>query len=207
MRSIIVSQKIKHQIFKQLIFVIFCYQIPHNTLKADNVGIQAFIPSIHLIDTATEFGEKYSYKLDKKGRIVAMPGIKVFYDFSLEEPYFNSKFARLGVGYYLDCMKQKSWVFHLGLRWTSNLNERISFNWGLGPTLWLRESWNKFPYYEDNGLLQESDRFFKGYQYRFLVFGDFDLLYEIDTTTHLILSVVPAIPYIITSTFGIVWLI
>jgi hypothetical protein len=166
-------------------------------------GVQFFVPTLHLSDNAVSFGDKYSYRLDDEGRIVALPGIKSSLDIKLSDEILGSDIFRAGFAYYRDCMDQESGVLHFGLRWT--LFEAGNFNMdvGLGPTLFYRKSWNQFSFYYEDGFLVESDDFLPGYQHRFLVFGDFDLKYKLNEKFEAIVSIIPAFPYVLMTTAGL----
>ena len=63
-------------------------------------GLQLLAPTIHTSKSSMEFGEDYSYKLDRKGKVVLMPGFKVYYD-SMHNSFLY-KFWRSGFAFCKD---------------------------------------------------------------------------------------------------------
>ncbi len=90
-------------------------------------------------------------------------------------------------------------------RWFIFNIKKVSMNFGVGPTLIFRESWNTIPRYRDDGYYHESDDFLPGYQYKFILGGDVNFHYEIDKQLELVWSVIPGFPYVVTHAFGMRW--
>ena len=125
--------------FETILFTLLGSALLTGKLKAqsNNVGIQLFLPAVHLSEGAYLYGKEYSYKLDKKGKYVALPGVKTYTDIKLQNTLLSSKELRIGAAYYKDCMNQSSGVIHLGLRWEFPATDNFHFGTGLGPTLFF----------------------------------------------------------------------
>ena len=132
-----------------------------------------------------------------------MPGLKVFYDAKLGKNIWKSSHFRFAASYSKDCMNQTSYVFHVGPRWKVKLSEKIGFTLGLGSTLWLRKTWEIFPFYKKSEYMKTSSRYFSGFEYMFLPFsGDFDFEFQLDEKWTAIYSFIPAYPFVFSQTLG-----
>ena len=195
--------KIKYVIFFKILITLVL--IDSNTSKANSFGLQIFLPHIHLSPESVSFGEKYSYKIDDKGWVVWTPGLKLFYDSKLDKSIWNISLIRFAASYSKDCMNQNSYVFHLGPRWKVRFTKNIRFVLGLGSTLWLRKTWEIFPFYKKSEYMKTSSRYLRGFEYIFLpLSGDFDIEFDINKTWTIIYSFIPAYPYVFSQSIGII---
>jgi len=142
--------------------------------------------------------EIYPLKFDKKAYFVLEVGGVVNMDY-----YFsNTMFIRASVAHYRDCAFVPAGYFHLGFRGTFFHRGKHQINGGIGPTLSYREDWHQFPEYQ--GDTYYGDRVKGRWQYRFIIYGgEFEYLYQLNDKVQLQFSVIPGIPIIVTSKFGV----
>ena len=184
-------------------FMTLNFFLAQGTLLANGLGVQVFLPTMHFSEESIEFGEKYSYKMDHKGRFVWMPGLKLFYDQSLKNSRLHISWIRFASSISKDCMDRLSFVFHFGPRWQIHYNKSWSFSLGIGPALWLRKTWEIFPFYKPDSRLKRNPPFFPGYEYLwFPVAGDIDIEWEVTRQWSFIYSFIPAYPYVFSQTAG-----
>lgn len=169
-------------------------------------GVEMLGLNMHIIDSAVQWGERSSRKLDDSGRFVHLPGWEIYWEWDAgEKKIFNADGYRFAMANYLDTMNRRSGYVHLGLRWGFPFDAKRKLSVGFGPSLFFRETWRVFPNYEKHQLLLESDSFLPGYEYLWFIFGDMDYQYRISKDLKLVLSIVPAVPYSILFSFGIFW--
>ena len=94
----------------------------------------------------------------------------------------------------------------MGGRWVFPWTEHIKLDIGLGPSLFFRESWTKR--FEDlvsdeEGFWIESDSFLPGYQHKWLIGGNVELLYEFTPNLHAFWGVVPAVVIVFVNSLGL----
>ena len=175
-----------------------------NNTYGSGVGIELLGLNMHLIDSAVEWGKRSPHKLDDGGRFLYLPGLEVYYEWDAREgKIFNADGYRFTIASYLDTMDRHSGYIHLGLRYTFPFDSGRQLSIGFGPSLFFRETWSVFPDYEKHQLLVESDSFLPGYEHMWLVFGDVDYQYRISKDLKLVVSMLPAIPYSILFSIGI----
>jgi hypothetical protein len=105
------------------------------------------------------------------------------------------------LGNYSDSRAQHSGYLQFGPRWIFNISDKLDINLGMGPVFFYRKSWKKFNNYTGNPLLREK----YGYEYIILIFGDIDIRYKINNNLKIIWGIIPAIPYSIANTIGILY--
>ena len=172
-------------------------------MAADFLGIEFIHYTRHFSKKSVELGKDYPRKLDHDGLNVLTPGIEIYVD--QEVKFMNDffKHIRWTFGHYLDSMNSKSGYLHFGPRFSYTIDEQFQTMFGLGPTFYFRESWNRFEGYEDDGFFQESSSFMKRYQYKFLASGDIDFHYIYSEELQIVWSVIPGLPDVINHATGI----
>ena len=135
------------------------------------------------------------------------PGIELYYDHHIpyRSRYVYVDSLRAVIAGYFDSMNHFSGYIAFTPRWIIFAINKISLNFGAGPTLIFRESWNTIPQYRDDGYYHESDHFLPGYQYKFILGGDVNFHYTINQQLDAVWSIVPGMPYVITHAFGVRW--
>ena len=115
-----------------------------------SLGLQIYLPTIHLTSQTVQFGEKYSYKLDDTGHLIWLPGIKISYDEPAIRSYFQAYTFRFMGAINKDCMNRLTILFHLGPRWAIWQDEETKWTIlvGVGPAFWMRETWEVFDFYK-----------------------------------------------------------
>ena len=170
---------------------------------ADDMGVKVLLLTIHVSDNTIQNGEVYKRKLTSDGRIIITPGLEVYYERDIGSDFLQIDGLRFTVGGYFDSIDHKSGYVAIMPRWEVPLGKRSEINFGLGPALIFRETWNTVPWYRDDEIYNESDKFLPGYQYKFILGGDVGLHYEMTPRLKGVWSIVPGIPYIIAQSLGI----
>ena len=169
-------------------------------------GIQFFAPSFHLSEDTLELGDHYSYKLDHKGKVVALPGVKWSYDWQPTQGFFVGPRWQINAAFYKDCMQQNSFAIQFGPKWAVfEFNESNYFLIGLAPAFWARKSWQRFEQYKPDGTLSTNDEFLPGYEYLFVPSLDFQIDIKIGKQRFLSWTIVPAIPFFLAQSVGLRW--
>lgn len=141
--------------------------------------------------------EVYPLKLDKKAYLVLSVGATVNLDYHLGDSFF----FRLTSSLYKDCAFVMAGCFHAGPRFQYSWGKN-RLNAGIGPILSFREDWHRFEQYGDDEFY--GDRIYKGWQYRlFLSAVEFEYLRRINDSTEFQWSIIPGVPLVITSMFGL----
>ena len=172
---------------------------------ADDIGGKILLLTIHVSNNTIQNGEVYKRKLTSDGRVVITPGLEVYYERDVGSNFLRVDGLRFTLGGYFDSIDHKSGYVAILPRWEVPLGERSEINFGLGPALIFRETWNTVPWYWDDGKYNESDNFLPGYQYKFILGGDLGLHYEMSPRLKGVWSIVPGIPYVITQSLGAQW--
>ena len=170
----------------------------------DHFGIQVFAPSFHVSPETTALSDDFHYKLDKTGKVMALPGVKVWLDQQTSFTQLGEDSWRYTFGFYRDCMNQNSFAFHFGPRWSLwHIDSSKTVLLGFGPALWARESWTKFKNYKPDGSLRSGSDFLPGYEYLVLPSIDFELDISLNRKTSFSWTIVPALPFFIAQSVGI----
>lgn len=180
--------------------LIVCSLMP-SPVHADAVGAEVLLFTTHVSNDTIHLGELYRRKLSEDGRFIITPGVEIYYDRDLARSILRAQRVRLVAAVYRDSIDHLAGYLAVLPRW--NLLERDLFrlDFGVGPTLIFRETWNTVPQYRDDGYFQESH----GYQYKWIMGGDLDLQYRISEGVQVVWSIVPGIPYVISQSFGVRW--
>ena len=188
---------------KSLILILLFIFILGNVVKADYLGIEIIHYTRHFSNKSIELGEKYPRKLDAKGVHIITPGIEVYFDNGINYEDIPIPYQRWTFASYLDSMNLKAGYIHYGPRFSYNIKNNINLFFGLGPTFYFRESWNRFDEYRDDGFFQESKNYFRGYQFKLLLAGDIDFQYYFSDEIQFVWSIIPGLPDVITNATGL----
>lgn len=143
--------------------------------------------------------ERFPRKFDSKAYFVAEMGIAINGDFYLIP---EKLFLRYMTAHYRDCANLPAGFEHLGIRGRIFEKGNHSVNGGMGITLVYRKDWHQFPEYKEEAFYK--DRVKNGWQYRILPYGgEFEYLYKLNDVLSLQYSLIPGIPYIMTSKIGV----
>jgi len=187
-------------------FLIILEIISVSKIVANDIGTSLTLLSIHTESGNLALREQYPRKIDQKGKYVVTPGAEVYYQRRFISKPLKTDYFRTALGAGYDCADLKSGYLHFGGRWVFNLNERFKLDLGLGPTLYFRESWEKrFQNLvsDEEGFWIESDDFLSGYQHKWLVGGNIELLYKITPNMNVFWGVVPAFVIVFVNSFGV----
>ncbi len=141
--------------------------------------------------------EVYPLKLDKKAYLVLDVGVAANLDFRLGD----NGFFRFTGSLYKDCAFVTAGCLHMGPRFQFSWR-RNSLNGGIGPIFSFRRDWHRFEQYVDDEFY--GRRIYKGWQYRFYMTAvEFEYLRRINDRLELQWSLIPGVPLVITSMFGV----
>jgi hypothetical protein len=173
--------------------------------RADAFGAEVTLLSTHLRSQRDAPVELYRRRLDDRGRNVVTPGIKLSYDFELSEPLWRARQVRVTAGQLSDSIEHRFGYLAVMGRWVLWEGERFAWSFQAGPGFIYRKSWRDVPEYDPDNLLQESDRFLRGYEWAVLPLGDFNLLYRFTPGLEGVWSIFPGIPYVLMQSVGLRW--
>ena len=177
----------------------------HQPALADAVGAELIILTLHVQNQRDALPSEYKRKLDKKGQYVLTPGIEVYYDNRLDEPLWNAREIRTTVALLEDSVAHLFAYIAVMGRWMLYEGDPWDISLTFGPGFIVRESWRDVPGYDPDNPLEESDTFLPGYEYKFLVLGEIDLLYRFDRDLQGVWSIFPGYPYVIVQSLGLRW--
>lgn len=141
--------------------------------------------------------EVYPLKLDPKAYLVVSVGIVG----NLDYRFGHHAFFRFTSSLYKDCAFLTAGCLHLGPRFEFSAG-RNSFNAGIGPIFSFRRDWHRFAQYVDDEFY--GRRVWKGWQYRFYMTAvEFEYLRRISDRFELQWSLIPGVPLVVTSLFGV----
>ena len=168
---------------------------------SDNISIETFSLTFHVSETSVVNGNQYPRRLDDKGWVIFMPGIEIGYQYDVKNNFLGIDAYKIMIGNYSDSRAQHSGYLQFGPRWIFKISKNLDVNLGIGPLFFFRKSWTEFENYPGNAVLKEKF----GYEYIFFVFGDIDIRYKINQNLMIVWGIIPAIPYSIANTIGIVY--
>ncbi len=196
-------KRIIYKIFiNSLIVLFFIICISKNIAIADYLGFEILHYTHHFSKNSIELVQQYPRKLDPDGVNIITPGLEVYLDQEIFYENVPIKFLRWTYAYYLDSMNLKAGYFHFGPRVSYILTNKFNLFFGLGPTFYFRESWNRFDKYRDDGFFQESDSFMRDYQFKILLAGDIDFQYFYSDEIQFVWSIIPGLPDIVSNATG-----
>ncbi len=170
-------------------------------IYSDEISVETFTLTFHVSKTAVVNGNQYPRKLDDKGWIIFMPGLEIAYQFNIKNHFLAIDGYKVMLGNYSDSRAQHSGYLQFGPRWIFNITKKLDINLGIGPLFFFRKSWREFDNYSGNAVLKEK----YGYEYIIFIFGDIDIRYKINKNLKIVWGIIPAIPYSIANTLGIVY--
>jgi hypothetical protein len=174
-------------------------------VRADALGVELLLLTTHVSSRRDALVDHYQRRLDSKGRNVVTPGVEVYYDNALDEPFWKAREIRFTVGAGRDSVDHRFGYLAVLARWHLGESGPWQITLDAGPGLLYRKSWRDVPDYDPDNPLRESEHFLPGYEYLFLVMGEMDLLYRFSPTVQGVWSIFPGIPYVITQALGLRW--
>lgn len=167
-----------------------------NSLAQSSAGLRFVFGTWH------PKGQKMAFlmphKLDQNAYFVLNWGFIANYQRYVYKNRWSFKVAQ---GAYSDCARLFAGHTHLGLR-LNMLNSRRHFlEIGFGPTLVYRQTWSRFPGYEqETGLLKNTDR----WQWNFVWYGgEIEYDYRISPHIDLNINAIPGPPDFVTFAAGV----
>lgn len=139
------------------------------------------------------------YKLDSKAYFVLNLGGFVGY-----ERYFWQDIASVKVtqGLFTDCSGGKAGFTHLGLRGVVYDKGNHHAMLGFGPMWFYRDSWTRFPNYDDKGVFGLNKA--KTVQYKFFWYGmEIEYNYRLSKKTDFSVTFTPGLPFVISYAVGL----
>jgi hypothetical protein len=170
-------------------------------IYSDNISFETFTLTTHVSKTAVVNGNQYPRKLDENGWIIFMPGLEIGYQYDTHNNFLGIDGYKVMIANYSDSRAQHSGYLQMGPRWIFNITSKLDVNIGIGPLLFFRKSWREFDNYTGNAILKEK----YGYEYIIFIFGDIDIRYKISKNLKVVWGIIPAIPYSIANTVGLVY--
>ncbi|MDH5752906.1 MAG: hypothetical protein OEZ59_10890 [Deltaproteobacteria bacterium] len=171
--------------------------------RADALGLETPVITIHLRRETYELGRQYPRRLDREGRVILMPGLEAYYDQRLETPRLGAGHLRYVAGWYRDSMNKPSGYLTAGGHWSWDWGERTRLGFYFGPSLIFRHSWKNIENYDDDRFYKQSRKFMPGYQYKLYVGGKVELRRVFSAAWEGVYSIVPGIPYVMVHYLGV----
>ncbi|MFT5859050.1 MAG: hypothetical protein ACI865_001146 [Flavobacteriaceae bacterium] len=172
----------------------------HLSTAQETLTIKYFGLTIHPFGDPT--ADLQPNKLDKDAHFVANIGLFVGYENFIYEDFFSIKLIQ---GFVSDCSNGFASVTHLGPRIALLRKEKHRLYFGIGPTLLVRDSWNRFgDAYESSGYFNETYSPRLGeLQWKLIPYAfEFEYDYAFTPENQLSVSLTPGVPAMI---FSIGW--
>jgi hypothetical protein len=156
--------------------------------------------------TIHPFGDRQSalqpHKLDANAHFVLNFGGFVGYERFVWEDLLSIKLMQ---GIFTDCSGGLAGFTHLGFRAFAFEKKRFKVMFGMGPTLYYRDDWNRFPGYIDTGFFHRISTHTLGpLQYYLFVYGmEFEFDYRLNKRIDLNGGFTPGAPLALTFSAGI----
>ncbi|HEX7928776.1 MAG TPA: hypothetical protein VF678_14365, partial [bacterium] len=176
-----------------------------SSVRADAIGAELILLTTHLQQQRDADIARYARRLDDEGRNVLTPGIEVSYEWNLRQPWLLAKQNRVTLGLLSDSAERRFGYIAYLARWEPYTSDTWGVSMQAGPGFIWRETWRVFPEYRANNSLRQSKSFLPGYEWALLPLGEVDLLYAWSSSSKLVWSVFPGIPYVVTQSFGFRW--
>ena len=176
--------------------------VPPAAAQSSIGGGSRWIPSVQFLGLTLHpdggnTPEIYPLKLDKKAYLVLDVGAAANMDYRLNRRFF----FRFTTSFYKDCAFVSAGCLHAGPRIQFSFGKN-RMNVGMGPIFSFRRDWHMFGQYETDDFY--GDRVYHGWQYRlFWTALELEYLRRISDTMEFQWSIIPGVPLIITSMFGI----
>ncbi len=174
-------------------------------VRADAIDAEAILLTTHLRSQRDAPVELYTRRLDRAGRDVLTPGLKLAYDHDLAEPLLRAPQLRIVGGLLSDSIRRRFGFAAVLARWVPWQGERLAGSIQAGPGLIFRQSWRDVPGYNPDNPLHQSARFLPGYEWLVLPLVSLDLLVRFTPGLEGVWSVFPGVPYVIMQSLGLRW--
>lgn len=182
----------KHSVF---LFTLLFFVFPKPKAEAqNNIGFNFIFMTWH--PDGDDMAFLQPRKLDPEAKFVLNWGGVVHYEHFIFKKRLSIKIAQ---GAYSDCAKLFAGHTHIALRLSILNSEKHFLRFGFGPTWVYRQSWYRFPGYEQQNQYLKT----KGdWQYAFVWYGgEIEYDYQINRNWSLGLHIIPGLPDFFT--FGI----
>ena len=164
--------------------------------QGENVTAKFFGLTIHPF--GDELASVQPNKLDDKAYFVLNLGGFVGYERYIWQDIVSLKLTQ---GVFTDCSDGKAGFTHLGLRGILYDKGKHHAMMGFGPMLFYRDSWTRFPDYEDKGVFGLARN--KTIQYKFFWYGlEVEYDYRLSKKTDLSVTFTPGLPFVIAYAVG-----
>jgi hypothetical protein len=156
--------------------------------------------------TIHPFGDNQAFlephKFDKKGYLIANFGGLAGYEKFVWEDILSIKVMQ---GAFSDCSSGWAAVTHIGFRGVLIDRKKHRLLFGMGPTFYYRQDWNRFPDYEDSGFFHKYHAGLLGnIQYKMFWYGcEFEYDYRLNNKTDFNVGFTPGAPLALVFSFGI----
>lgn len=156
--------------------------------------------------TVHPFGDNQAYlepnKIDKHAFTVLNYGGFVGYEKFVWEDFLSVKIMQ---GVFSDCSAGAAGFSHLGIRALLLEKKKHRLLFGIGPTLYYRQDWNRFDSYEDTHVFKHRHiKYFGDIQYKMFWYGlEFEYDYKLNNRTEFNFGFTPGLPMALTFSFGI----
>jgi hypothetical protein len=156
--------------------------------------------------TIHPFGDSESrlepYKLDKNAYFVPNFGFLAAYEKYVWEDIISIKILQ---GAFLDCSAGRAGVTHIGFRGVLVDRGKHHLTFGMGPTMYYREDWNRFASYNDGGVFHRlTTNHFGSIQYKFFWYGcEFEYDYRLTKKLDMNFGFTPGAPLALLFSAGV----
>lgn len=156
--------------------------------------------------TIHPFGDKQAnlqpYKLDDEAHLIFNLGGFAGYEKYLWEDIVSAKIIQ---GVFSDCSAGLASVTHLGLRGFLYEKGKHHLGFGIGPTLIIRNDWNRFADYEDSNFFERKRiEGIGNVQYKLFWYGfELEYDYKLGDKIDFSLSFTPGVPLVCALSFGV----
>lgn len=185
--------------FKKLLFL-FLLSAPVFSDAQSCITLRYFGFTIH------PFGDDQAslqpYKVDKTAHLVLNFGGFAGYEKYVYEDMLSVKAMQ---GIFIDCSGGLAGFTHIGTRNVLLKKKKHRVMFGIGPTLYYREDWKRFPDYRDSKLFHRANtKAFGSVQYYLFWYGiELEYDYTLNDRTDFNFGFTPGAPLALTFSFGI----
>jgi len=164
-----------------------------------NIGIKYFGLNIHPVGDIN--ADLMPIKLGSNGFLVPSFGAMTSFETYLWKDLLGLELAAAN---YSDCAMQFAGFAHLGFRIKLLSTKNHEINGGIGPTFIFRQNWYKLEGYDDTKNFYDGNRRDDDYQWRFIIYGgEVEYDYHLTENIDLSVSMIPGIPILIATAFGV----
>jgi len=164
-----------------------------------NVGVKYFGLNIHPIGDIN--ANLMPLKLGDNGFLVPSFGAMTSFETYLWKDFLGLELAAAN---YTDCAMQYAGFMHLGFRIKLLSKGKHEINGGIGPTFIFRQNWYRLEGYDDTRNFYDGNNRDDDYQWRFIIYGgEFEYNYRVNENVDFSVSMIPGIPLLISTAFGV----